>query len=56
MPETTHALGEEEPYTTKFTGEEMASTDAIGEEGTTGTYGEEDSTYGESVDNPFGSF
>ena len=54
---TTNRIGEEEPYPTYPIGEDYASTDAIGEEGTTTLEGEEDAAYSTStVDNPFGSF
>lgn len=58
MPDTTHALGEEDPRTTTFIGEEGETTDAVGEEdpSTTGPAGEEDATSGTRTDNPFGEF
>ncbi|HEX6037659.1 hypothetical protein [Longimicrobium sp.] len=58
MPDTTHALGEEEPWTTALIGEEGETTHAEGEEdpSTTGPVGEEDATSGGGTDDPFGAF
>jgi len=54
---TTNRIGEEGPYPTIPIGEDYATTDAIGEEGTTTIEGEEDAASSVStVDNPFGSF
>ena len=58
MPDTTHAIGEEDPWTTTLIGEEGETTHAVGEEDptTTGPAGEEDASSSTTTGNPFGEF